>query len=169
MDFNLEIVMTTSQKGTDESVLVVCLYQSPLGETFIPLVRSDKWAVPYWKIPGGGVERGEVPFKAINRELSEETGLIANGVLLVKSSLKSLWGNNLRKHVQYLYVGNLDDVDSIKTTAIDGDQTLTIELFSRNEILEYFENRKPLHGYEILNAHAKNIQEAFDFIHSLPE
>jgi 8-oxo-dGTP pyrophosphatase MutT (NUDIX family) len=35
---------------------------------------------PGWHLPGGGVERGEPPAKAILRELEEEVGLHASGV-----------------------------------------------------------------------------------------
>lgn len=38
--------------------------------------------VPGWYLPGGGVDRGETTFAAANRELVEETGIVADGLSL---------------------------------------------------------------------------------------
>ncbi|MBI2143683.1 NUDIX domain-containing protein [Candidatus Woesearchaeota archaeon] len=51
------------------------------GEILLQL-RSD---VPIWVMPGGGIESGETPVKAVMREVLEETGLKAKASYCVGS------------------------------------------------------------------------------------
>lgn len=161
------LVMTGSQKERSEAVLVVALYQSPINETFIVLLRSDHWFLPQWKIPGGKVEEGETPSQAAIREFLEETGLHIKELLPVcEISKGSSRRNKDITHVQHLFVSSIDDIEVIKQTSLDGEQVLTIELFPISEIMKYFNDPKKIHGYKILPEHEKNLKIAFDFISS---
>lgn len=159
----------SDQQGTKESVLVLCFYQLPSGETFTFLVKSNRYQNSYWKIPGGGVEKGETPIVAACREIFEELGLRIRieDLLFIKSSTKKSWRQTSEEHTQHLYAANIENVETFTPVAKDGNQILTCETFSVKAIRDYLEKRVLLHGGEILNAHARKIQEVFDFINAL--
>lgn len=57
-----------------------------------------------WYTIGGGINRGETPIAAVQRELKEETGITLKSV----PTLFSVYYSNFQKHDDYivLYVGN---------------------------------------------------------------
>jgi ADP-ribose pyrophosphatase YjhB (NUDIX family) len=58
------------------------------------LVRQSY--TPGWRLPGGGVERGEAPARAVMRELSEEVGLTGGDAQLFGLySRKAGWATNV--------------------------------------------------------------------------
>ena len=65
-------------------------------------------------IPGGGVEPGEAPSVAAERELAEETGLVATAerqLAVVRNS----------DRVEHYYLMRLDDPDAAEQRAVPGD------------------------------------------------
>ncbi|TFH80847.1 MULTISPECIES: NUDIX hydrolase [Pseudomonas] len=69
----------------------------------ILLVRKPRCR---WNLPGGKVEPGETKVDAATRELEEETGLLADGMLY----LMELEAGGTRHHVYEASVLNIDEV-----------------------------------------------------------
>ncbi|PCR96312.1 NUDIX hydrolase [Pseudomonas allokribbensis] len=69
----------------------------------ILLVRKPRCR---WNLPGGKVEPGETRADAATRELEEETGLLADGMLY----LMELEAGSTRHHVYEASVLNIDEV-----------------------------------------------------------
>ena len=89
----------------------------------ILLLRHEKAEREVWLLPGGGVQVGESLVRALQRELSEETGLFADGtevplegpVAIVDSIAPD--ASPFRKHVVHVIfaadvTGSLEDVAS---------------------------------------------------------
>ena len=87
------------------------------------LLRHEKSGAEAWLLPGGGVRIGESLLHALRRELTEETGLFADGldvtfegpVAIVDSIAPT--GSPLRKHVVHVIFaadvsGSLEDLSS---------------------------------------------------------
>lgn len=73
--------------------------------------KDEQFAL--WGIPGGKVEYGEEPRKAISREVFEETGILANGLdfcFLDKALSKNKFDGS---YVLYLYYLKLPEKPSI--------------------------------------------------------
>lgn len=159
--------MITQQKSTEESVLVVTLYQSSLGKIFLPLLISNKWNSPFWRIPGGGVENLEDPESAALRELFEETGLLASEFFPLMTILKRSWENSQKKHRQLVYIAQVENINTFTNKALDGDDELSAELFPVEKIRDCLVKRNQLNNYKILPSHERILIEAFkklDFI-----
>lgn len=86
------------------------MVQNQRGE--ILLVRHTY--APGWLLPGGGVERGEIPEEAAVREVLEETGVTVAQPL----KLHAVYNNDASFLGDYvlLFVGQSDDVVSIEGT-----------------------------------------------------
>ncbi len=54
-------------------------------EIFITQRDASSHMAGFWEFPGGKVEEGETPAQAVIRELQEETGIVAEQPVLIKS------------------------------------------------------------------------------------
>ena len=127
-------------KNTDTSVLIVTLYEEPSsGNFFTPLVISNYWETPLWRIPGGNAEyvknhegtviqkRIEEPVVAGRRELYEETGAVESDFIpLFIYCIKSDKG--LSYGVQYFCnIIKLDDIPEFEMDVIEFHQNIPFE------------------------------------------
>ncbi|MGA8986403.1 NUDIX hydrolase [Aeromicrobium sp.] len=53
------------------------------GRILLTRISAVGYPVGAWTLPGGGVDHGEPPYSAVQRELWEEAGLVATSVRLV--------------------------------------------------------------------------------------
>lgn len=81
------------EKESKDSIHTVVIVVAK-GDKILIVKRSatDYWMPLHWSLAGGHIEKGESPYQAAKRELKEETGLIANNLVLLKKQ-KTLAGN----------------------------------------------------------------------------
>ncbi len=98
-------------------------------------------AAPYltvagqWFLPGGGVEHGEAPFEALQREVAEETGLAVRSATLL-GVLSDTWpvpGDTLLHSVRLIY--RIDGWDGELVHEASGTSDLA-EWFARSELVD---------------------------------
>jgi 8-oxo-dGTP pyrophosphatase MutT (NUDIX family) len=109
-------------------------------DRFLLAVHSSFWArkEKRWGLPGGGIERGEAPLKAVIRELEEEL---------------ELYLTHLTEIGAYFYKGNDHIVYGAETDqmiqAYDENELLDLRWFTLQE-LQQLEHQRKLHaGYEL--------------------
>ncbi len=105
-EVRLRVVRITQKKFT---VSVVAIVTNPENEILI----LDHYIRPgaSWALPGGFMESGEHPEKAIVRELKEETRLDLVDVRLVRVQ-------TIRKHLEILFVAKAEGKVRIKESEI---------------------------------------------------
>jgi 8-oxo-dGTP pyrophosphatase MutT (NUDIX family) len=118
---------TSEVRVKGEVVRIVVVNQA---QRLLLVKSSDRKDV--WELPGGKVEKGELPFNAAIRELSEETGLIATMSTLryVGSFSRSIPHdpNSVWRH--YLYTITVTE----PTICIDNDEIIDYKWITRHEI-----------------------------------
>lgn len=149
-------------ESTDESVLIITLYLNEINKVFIPLCYSDKFTYPTWRIPGGGVNPGEITLVAAERELSEETGLI---LFIIKEMPEWLIQKPSRKnlgeiHFQHVFTGVTKTKTFFKSIAKDGEEILTTILFPLEEVRRAVLCGRRLRGLHILLPHRRLLAKA---------
>jgi ADP-ribose pyrophosphatase YjhB (NUDIX family) len=80
-------------------------------EDRILLCRHEKAGRPYWLLPGGGVDGGESMVDALQRELSEELGLVDDvpleGPVALCESISPAGAEKQRHVVHIVFAGHL--------------------------------------------------------------
>jgi 8-oxo-dGTP diphosphatase len=78
--------------------VAVCVVQTPDGRVLLAERTRRQVAAGFWEMPGGKIEPGEAPAQAAARELLEETGLTALGVMPWLSYEHQFPSKRLRLH-----------------------------------------------------------------------
>lgn len=85
-------------RGRVQELNVYAVVSDPKGRILLLKRREPK----IWEFPGGGVEWGESPERAVRREVEEETGLKIKGMRLLCTTSKVYRKGNTRKHAVYI-------------------------------------------------------------------
>jgi uncharacterized protein len=87
-----------AMRGKVQELNVYAVVRDSKGRILVMKRREPK----VWEFPGGGVEWGESPEKAVRREVLEETGLKIGRMGLLCTSSKVYKKGNLDKHSVYI-------------------------------------------------------------------
>ncbi|CAN5468078.1 NUDIX hydrolase [soil metagenome] len=96
-----------------------------------------------WGIPGGFVEHGEQPEKAIRREIEEETGLSLENIEFYRARI-------LKKHVEFIFEAQTKGAGEVRSREI-----LTVEWFVRDDLPELMSTAQKATIEEVLAAKEK--------------
>ncbi|WP_164120986.1 NUDIX hydrolase [Sharpea azabuensis] len=112
---------------------------------------DKKWAAGQWEIPGGGVSAGETSMQALQREVSEETGL---DISLAQSDLIYSYKNiDLKRGDNYFVDMYLIHAKfDIEDVHIQEDEVLEWKMASLEEIGELEKSDGFLHYARIMQA-----------------
>lgn len=113
---------------TDEPrrVRIICTNSS--GEVLLIKWRDPVSGRKFWEPPGGGIERGETPREAAQRELAEETGLtlrISNEFLLVARDYD--WAGRHHVHAEAFFLATTTTVEAHLATPTEEERETYLE------------------------------------------
>ena len=57
-------------------LVVACILKNPQGDVLIAERPAGKFMEGFWEFPGGQIEPGETPERALIREMKEEVGIV---------------------------------------------------------------------------------------------
>ena len=109
-------------------------------DTYLLAIHSSFWAKKHkrWGLPGGGIERGEEPHFAVQRELEEELEIYHQefcevGPFTYKGAQHMVYGADIHQTIH----------------DFDRSELLQIKWFTLNEIESLASNRQLHAGYEL--------------------
>ncbi len=133
----LKIIRLTQQKFT---VSVAAIVTNEKGEVLL----LDHVLRPFsnWGIPGGFIEAGEQPEKAVSREIREETGLELKNIRLLRV-------RTANRHVEILFRAEATGEARVKSREINAAAWFRVENMpeelnqkQKSDILELLESRQ---------------------------
>ena len=93
-----------------------------------------------YKLPGGGVEDGEIPNEAFMREVLEETGCNIRISEYLGTAIEEKNKNNF-KQISHVFVGKVvDDTGILHLTEKESDEDTTVIWVDINEALQLIKN-----------------------------
>ena len=115
----------------DEKIILVKQYRYPINKTTLEL-------------PGGIIEKNEIPLQAALREMEEETGYTSNEIEFL---FKVAPNPALQNNTAYFYLAK----NAVKTTtqSLDQFEEIEIELFDKEQIKKLLAENKMQHGVQI--------------------
>jgi 8-oxo-dGTP diphosphatase len=98
------------------------------------VLLSHRRDLDIWNLPGGSVERGELPNEAAVRETLEETGL-----KIEITSLVGVYGKPHRDELVFVFTGNVIGGKLIKTSESDESRFFKLKKLPENTIPKHVE------------------------------
>jgi len=83
--FQISYVVRIDIMTLKKITISVGIIRNSQNEIFITQRDVSSHMAGFWEFPGGKVEVGETPYEAVVRELQEETGIVAEQPVLIKS------------------------------------------------------------------------------------
>jgi len=125
MEKNVQICRDS--KDTEHSAIAIIVDKNKV--LIVQRSSTDYWMPLHWSAPGGHIEKGESPHRAIKREIKEETGLDTKNLVLFRTKQDSV-GRKLYlykcedfdgevklnfEHSDFKWI-SIDEMDDLKTT-----------------------------------------------------
>lgn len=115
----------------DEQIVLVRQYRHALGTTTLEL-------------PGGILEKGELPKASAIREMQEETGYVSEEVeLIMQVSPNPALNNN----TAYFFLAR--NAEKLTHTSFDAFEDITIETYNKEELMQLLSDGKLQHGVQL--------------------
>ncbi|MBE0684535.1 MAG: NUDIX domain-containing protein, partial [Anaerolineaceae bacterium] len=85
-----------------------------------------------WNLPGGGVERGEIPTEAVIREVREETGLE-----VVVEKLTGIYGKQYKDELVFTFICRIIGGELTTTSECSENQYFALDDLPQNTIQKH--------------------------------